>query len=214
MQRRAQGDTTGLWLDAYPLVLASTSPTRRDLLVAAGLALEIEAPSVDERAIEAEKLTADAAASETAVLLAREKALEVSRRRRGRLVLGADQTLALDDGSRLSKPRDADDAASQIVRLAGTTHRLCSACAIARDGEIVFSTLAEARLTMRPLSDAFIRLYVALAGSGALGSVGGYQLEGLGIHLFERIDGDHFTILGLPLLPLLEGLRTMGVLAR
>lgn len=214
MQHRAQGDTTGLWLDAHPLVLASTSPTRRDLLVAAGLALEIEAPSVDERAVEAEKLTADAAASETAVLLAREKALEVSRRRPGRLVLGADQTLALDDGSRLSKPRDADDAASQIARLAGTTHRLCSACAIARDGEIVFSTLAEARLTMRPLSDAFIRLYVALAGSGALGSVGGYQLEGLGIHLFERIDGDHFTILGLPLLPLLEGLRTMGVLAR
>lgn len=214
MQGSVQGDTTGLWLHPHPLVLASTSPTRRDLLVAAGLAPEIEAPCVDERAVEAEKLAESAGAVEAALLLAREKALDVSRRRLGHLVLGADQTLTFADGSRLSKPRDAAEAASQIARLAGTTHRLCSACAIARDGEIVFSTLAEARLTMRPLSDAFIRRYVTLGGRAALGSVGGYQLEGLGIHLFERIEGDHFTILGLPLLPLLEALRTMGALAR
>jgi len=209
-----QDDRTGLWLRPHPLVLASTSPTRRDLLVAAGLAPETEAPSVDERAVETQKLAVNAGAVEAAQLLAREKALDVSRRRHGHLVLGADQTLALADGSRLSKPRDADEAASQIARLAGTTHRLCSACAVACGGEILFSTLAEAQLTMRPLSEAFIRRYLALAGRDALGSVGGYQLEGLGIHLFERIDGDHFTILGLPLMPLLEGLRTIGALAR
>ncbi|GGG32222.1 Maf family protein [Chelatococcus composti] len=209
-----QGDSEALWLDPQPLVLASTSSIRRQLLTAAGLPPEIEAPSIDERRVEAEKLEAGATPADAAVLLACEKALDVSRRRPGRLVVGADQTLALADGSRLSKPRDTDDAAHQLARLAGTTHTLCSACAIARDGAILFSAAAEARLTMRPLSEAFIRRYLALAGRDALGSVGGYQLEGLGIHLFERIDGDHFTILGLPLMPLLEGLRTIGALAR
>ena len=145
-------------------------------------------------------------------LLAREKACFVSSKNPGRYVVGADQTLAL--GNRLfSKPAGRAQAAEQLRLLAGHTHELHSAVAVARDGKIVFSDVAIARMTMRRLDESEIEAYLDQAGQAVTTSVGAYQLEGLGVHLFERIDGDHFTILGLPLLPLLAFLRGEGLLS-
>jgi septum formation protein len=189
-----------------PLVLASKSGVRRNLLEAAGIPVAIDPANIDERAIEAGNpgLGPEAAA----LLLAREKALAVARRRKG-MVLGADQTLALAD-RRFSKPVDAAAAREQLKALAGRTHALHSAAAVARDEAIVFETVSTARLTMRALSDAFLDAYLAAAGERVSQSVGAYQLEGLGVHLFDEIQGDHFTVLGLPLLPLLAYFRETG----
>lgn len=191
-----------------PLVLASKSEVRRNLLEAAGISAVIDPADIDERRIESQNasLSPDAAA----LLLAREKALAVARRRPG-LILGADQTLALGE-RRFSKPAGSTAAREHLKALAGRTHSLHSAAAIARDGEIAFETVSTARLTMRPLSDAFIDAYLAAAGGRVNQSVGAYQLEGLGVHLFEKIDGDHFTVLGLPLLSLLAYFRKAGML--
>ena len=148
---------------------------------------------------------------EIAGLLAREKALFVSSKNPGRTVIGADQTLAL--GERLfSKPSGRAQAAEQLRLLAGNSHALHSAVAVARDGKIVFADVSVATLTMRKLSDSEIEAYLDAAGEAVTSSVGAYQLEGLGVHLFERIEGDHFTILGLPLLPLLAFLRSERLL--
>ena len=146
------------------------------------------------------------------LLLAREKAISVSLRHPGQFVVGADQTLALDERL-FSKPAGRAQAAEQLRALAGRTHELHSAVAVARDGETLFADAAIARMTMRPLDDAAISAYLDAAGEAVTTSVGAYQLEGLGIHLFERIEGDHFTILGLPLLPLLKFLRSERLLA-
>jgi len=199
-----------LWR-AAPLVLASKSSVRRALLEAAGIEVEIEPARIDERAVEASKAAA-ASADKVALLLAREKALEVAARKSNSTVLGADQTLALGT-RRFSKPANPAAAREQLKMLAGKTHELHSAVAIARGGNIVFETVATARLTMRPLSDTFLDAYLAAAGERVLSSVGAYQLEGLGVHLFERIEGDHFTVLGLPLLPLLAYFRSAGLVA-
>ena len=199
-----------LWL-APPLVLASKSSVRRALLEAAGIPLEIEPAAVDERAVESAK-AATASAARVALLLAREKAQEVARRKSKSTVLGADQTLALGE-RRFSKPASAAAAREQLKALAGKTHELHSAVAVARGGDILFETVATARLTMRPLSDSFLDAYLAAAGGGVSSSVGAYQLERVGVHLFERIEGDHFTILGLPLLPLLAYFRSAGLVA-
>jgi septum formation protein len=145
-------------------------------------------------------------------MLARAKAVAVSALLPGRIVLGADQTLSLNL-RRFSKPADRHAAHDQLRMLAGKTHTLHSAVALVRDGREVFAHIEEARLTMRPLSDAFIARYLDSAGHSVTASVGAYQVEGLGIHLFERIEGDHFTVLGLPLLPLLRTLRAEGWLA-
>jgi septum formation protein len=199
-----------LWQDDQPLVLASRSVSRRDMLEAAGIPLEICVPDVDERAIEkASGITAPAGA---AVLLACEKAKAAACLRPGRLVAGADQTLAFE-GRRLSKPADLAGARDQLAMLAGKTHYLHSAVAVARDGLVLFDAVDTAGLTVRPLSAAFLDRYLDAAGSAVLGSVGAYQLERTGIHLFERIEGNYFTILGLPLLPLLDFLRRHGSLA-
>jgi septum formation protein len=199
-----------LWRGAAPLLLASTSPTRQALLRAVGLEPDIEAPGVDEREVEAELERSDPAT--LATRLAEAKALAVSARRPGRLVVGADQTLSC--GGRLfHKPADEGDARAQIAALAGRSHALHSAAAIARDGAVLRSVRDEARLLMRPLDVAATARYVALAGPGATASVGGYQVEGMGMHLFERIEGDHATILGLPLLPLLAALRDLDLLS-
>ena len=157
-------------------------------------------PTIDERAIQqGSGLTAP---GDIAALLAREKALSVSMRHPGRFVVGADQTLAL--GDRLfSKPTGRAQAAEQLRALAGRSHELHSAVAVARDGKILFEAASVARMTMRRLAEAEIEAYLDAAGEAVTSSVGAYQLEGLGIHLFEQIEGDHFTILGLPLLPLL-----------
>ncbi|MEP7029607.1 MAG: Maf family protein [Pseudolabrys sp.] len=193
-----------LWLDRAPLVLASKSDIRGKILAAAGLRFEIRPAQIDERATEAKAGTPDAAAS--ARLLARAKAQAVSAARPGHIVLAADQTLARG-ATRFSKPADRAAAAEQLRALRGRTHELHSALALVRDGEVMFDCMDTARLTMRDVSDRFLDDYLEMAGAAALTSVGAYQLEGIGIHLFERVEGDYFTILGLPLLPLLAYLR-------
>ena len=197
-----------LWRGA-PLVLASKSRVRRTLLEAAGIPVEIDPADIDERTAEAPH--AGAAPEKIALLLACEKALAVARRRPGTLVLGADQTLALGN-RRFSKPATISAAREQLASLAGKTHALHSGVAIARDGEVLFETVATAQLTMRALPDDALDAYLSAAGERILLSVGAYQLEDLGVHLFEKIEGDHFTILGLPLFPLLAFFRHEGKL--
>lgn len=200
-----------LWRGDAPLVLASKSPARRALLEAARLPFEATGVDVDERALESGAVAAGAGPREVAATLARAKALAGSAEYPGRLVIGADQTLALGDEA-FHKPADLEAARVQIARLAGGTHHLHSALCVARDDAILFETVESAALALRPLSDEALDAYLAAAGEAVLSSVGGYQLEGLGIHLFERVDGDHSVILGLPLLPLLAFLRGLGVL--
>jgi septum formation protein len=198
-----------LWRAADPLVLASKSAVRRALLDAAGIPLEIRAADIDERAVETQAPGGGAAA--VALTLARAKAQAVSASMPGRLVLGADQTLALGT-RRFSKPADRAAAGDQLRALRGNTHMLHSALALVRDGKVVFEQAETARLTMRAFSDQFLEDYLGAAGNAVMASVGGYQLEGPGIQLFERLEGDYFTILGLPLLPLLDFLRRDGQL--
>jgi nucleoside triphosphate pyrophosphatase len=199
-----------LWLGDRPLVLASKSEVRRGVLAAAGIPIEVVPADIDERGIAARAGLRDP--SKIAALLAREKAKAIAARFPGRLVLGADQTLAL--GERVfSKPDDLAAARAQLKLLRGATHALHAAIALARAGVVVFEHVAVARLTMREFSDVGLDAYLAAAGSAVTASVGAYQVEKLGIQLFERIEGDHFTILGLPLIPLLDVLRREGCLA-
>jgi septum formation protein len=198
-----------LWLAADPLVLASKSASRRALLEAAGIPIEIRPADIDERSFETR---ADPAGpSEVAALLAREKARAVAAAMPGRIVLGADQTLALG-ARRFSKPADRNAAADQLRALRAKTHALHSAVAVARNAEILFEHVDAAHLTMRAFSEAFLQDYLDAAGSAVTASVGAYQLEGLGIQLFDRVEGDHATILGLPLLALLGWLRRARLL--
>jgi septum formation protein len=200
-----------LWLAAAPLVLASRSAVRRTLLKAAGIPVEICPADIDERGVEAgAPLQAPVA---IAALLAREKASVIAARNRGRLILGADQTLSLD-GRRFAKPADRAAARAQLRALSGRTHELYSAIAFVQDGTVLFEYVGVARLTMRAVSDGFLDDYLDAIGDAATASVGAYQLEGLGIQLFERIEGDYFTVLGLPLTTALEFLRRHGCLAQ
>ncbi|WP_407115916.1 Maf family nucleotide pyrophosphatase [Bradyrhizobium sp. LMG 9283] len=199
-----------LWRGTSPLILASQSSARKMLLANAGLEFEAVTADIDERGIQASSNLSNP--REIALLLAREKAKAVSADRSGSHVIGADQTLAL--GSRLfNKPAGRAQALAQLRDLSGKTHELNSAVAVARDGKIVFEDVSVARMTMRPMSEAELSTYLDAAGDAVTTSVGAYQLEGLGIHLFERIEGDHFTILGLPLLPLLAFLRSEQLIA-
>jgi septum formation protein len=199
-----------LWLADQPLVLASKSAIRGEILRAAGLAIEVCPADIDERTIEQGSAVRDP--GEIAALLAREKAHAVAARMPGRAVLGADQTLALGE-RRFSKPTDRAAAREQLKLLRGQTHQLHTAIALVRDGVILFEHREAARLAMRAFSDRFLEHYLDAAGAAVTASVGGYQLEKTGIQLFERVDGDHFVILGLPLLPLLLHLRQAGWLA-
>lgn len=199
-----------VWLGNDPLILASQSRARQMLLGNAGINFEAVPADIDERAVQ--KNSGLTSPGEIAGLLAGEKALFVSARNPGRHVIGADQTLAL--GDRLfSKPSGRAQAAEQLRLLAGNSHALHSAVAVARDGKIVFADVSIAKMSMRHLSESEISAYLDAAGAAVTTSVGAYQLEGLGVHLFERIEGDHFTILGLPLLPLLKFLRRERLLA-
>jgi nucleoside triphosphate pyrophosphatase len=198
-----------LWRGEYPLILASQSRARQLLLANAGIDFEAVPADIDERSLQ--QKSGLSAPGDIAGLLAREKALWVSARRREGFVVGADQTLALEQRL-FSKPAGRAQAAEQLRALAGRSHELHSAVAVARAGEILFESSNAARMTMRPLSEAAIDGYLDEAGEAVSSSVGAYQLEGLGIHLFERIEGDHFTILGLPLLPLLAFLRSQRLL--
>jgi septum formation protein len=199
-----------IWRGKHPLILASQSRARQALLANAGIAFEAIPAGIDEREIQ--RASGLAAPSEIASLLARQKALWVSSRQPDRIVVGADQTLALAK-QLFSKPAGRAQAADQLRTLGGNSHELHSAVAVARDGRVLFETVGVARMTMRQLGEAEIDAYLDQAGAAVTTSVGAYQLEGLGIHLFERIEGDHFTILGLPLLPLLAFLRGEGLLA-
>lgn len=194
------------------LVLASKSAARAAMLAAAGLDVVLDPAAVDERALDEGWTAAGRDPAAIARLLAEAKALDVSRRRPGDLVIGADQTLALGS-RRFSKPDSLEAATAQLQVLAGKTHHLHSGVALARSGAVLFSTVASAAMTMRPLSDAFLVAYLAAIGPAVMRSVGCYQYEGRGIQLFERIEGDFHTILGMPLLPLLAALRAEGVLA-
>jgi septum formation protein len=196
-----------LWLATDALVLASKSKARSTLLVAAGIPIEVRPANLDERAVERDAPSAEPSA--VAMHLAREKALFVDRDNPGRLVLGADQVLALG-GRRFTKPPDRAAARGQLQALAGRTHSLHSAVACVHDGVVVFEHVSVARLTMRTLSEDFFDVYLDAAGDIATESVGAYQLEGLGSLLFERVEGDYFAILGLPLLEVLQFLRRRG----
>jgi len=193
-----------LWRGKDPLILASQSRARQTLLANAGIDFEAIPADIDERAVQ--QGSGLSAPVDIAALLAGEKALAVSVRLPGRFVVGADQTLALGE-QLFSKPAGRAQAAEQLRALAGRSHDLHSAVAVARNGKILFSDVSAAQMTMRQLTGADIRAYLDHAGEAVTSSVGAYQLEGLGVHLFERIEGDHFTILGLPLLPLLAFLR-------
>jgi septum formation protein len=199
-----------LWLAGEPLVLASKSAIRHALLRDAGVPVEVQPADIDERTIEQRSSARDA--GELAALLAREKARTIAARLPGRLVLGADQTLALGE-RRFSKPGDRAAARAQLEALRGRTHELHTAVALVRESTIVFEHREVARLTMRAFSDSFLESYLAAVGAAVTASVGGYQLERIGIQLFERIEGEHFVILGLPLVALLRYLRQAGWLA-
>lgn len=192
------------------LVLASTSPFRKMLMQNAGLAFDALPASIDERALE-EGFATDLSPEGVALALAEAKAASVSPQRPGALVIGSDQTMSLGT-RRYHKPVSLDEARAHIESLSGRTHQLNSAFAIVQDGVTVASHVSSARLSVRDLSSRFIDGYIERNGAHLLTSVGAYQLEGEGIQLFDAIEGDYFTILGLPMLPLLQHLRRLGAL--
>jgi septum formation protein len=196
---------------AIPLILASSSPFRLSMLRNAGLSVEATPSDIDERAAEAPLRETGATPDEVAEVLAEAKALDVSARRPDAIVIGADQTLSLGDRI-LHKVADMEAARRRLLELSGRTHLLNSAFALARGGEVLKRDVSVARLTMRQLDPGFVGRHLAQAGEGVLQSVGAYQIEGPGIQLFERIEGDLFTIVGLPLLPLLMALRDLGAI--
>jgi septum formation protein len=198
-----------LWLAGEPLVLASGSKIRQALLSAAGVPVDVRPADLDERALEN---AAPPDPSAIAVFLARAKASAVAKLNPGRLTLGADQVLALSS-ERFSKPADRTAALAQLRALRGKTHELHSAVAFVQEGTVLFEYVSVARLVIRACSDRFLEHYLDAVGSTATASVGAYQLEGLGVQLFDRIDGDYFAILGLPLLEALDFLRRHGSLA-
>jgi len=200
-----------LWLAAQPLVLASKSESRRALLEAAGIPVEVRPAEIDERAIEAR--AGAIKPGDAALLLACEKARVVAGDHPHRIVLGADQTLALGD-QRFAKATDRLGVRSQLAALRGKAHILHSALAVMRNDTVLFKHVDTACLTMRAFSDAFLDRYLDVVGNAATASVGGYQLEGIGVQLFDRVAGDHSTILGLPLLPLLHWMREQDVLMK
>jgi septum formation protein len=193
------------------LVLASMSAARRAMLEAAGVSFEAVAPRVDEESAKVAFRVRGLGARDLADALAELKAMRVSASRPADIVLGCDQTLALDDGTMLDKP--GADVAAQLRALSGRTHTLFSAIVAVESGQSVWRHVDRATMTMRTLSESFIDNYIAQEGAAITGCVGGYRIEGRGVQLFSKIDGNHFTILGLPLLPLLQWLRLRGELA-
>jgi len=194
---------------AEKIILASGSPFRRAMLAHAGLDIEAVPADVDERALEAP--LKGVSPEDVASILAEAKATEVSERKPGALVLGCDQTLSLGDEV-FHKPTDMESARRHLLALSGKTHQLNSAAVLCRNGEVLWRHVGVASLTMRKLDPAFIGRHLARVGATALSSVGAYQIEGEGIQLFEKIEGDYFTIVGLPLLPVLAKLRELGAI--
>jgi len=192
-----------------PVILASGSRTRRAMLAAAGVVADAVRPPVDEDALKASLMAEGVSPRDVADALAELKAVAVSARHPGALVIGADQVLVLD-GKILSKAEDRAEAKATLALLSGKRHDLISAAVVALDGKPIWRAVDSARLDVRPLSEGFIDGYLDQLGDAAFDSVGAYQLEGLGAQLFNRVEGDYFTILGLPLLPLLDLLRRYG----
>ncbi|MGE0501184.1 MAG: Maf-like protein [Rhizobiaceae bacterium] len=198
-------------MSTIPIILASGSPHRRAMLENAGLKPTVVRPEIDERAVEAPLLAARTSPEDVALILAEAKAVFVSKRNPDALVIGSDQTLSL--GDRLfHKAPDPDAAGRNLLAMQGRTHHLNSAVVIARAGDVIWRHVESASMTMRTLSPAQIGRYLARVGDKALSSVGAYQIESQGIALFDKVDGDHFTIVGMPLLPLLGELRRLGAL--
>jgi septum formation protein len=196
---------------AQEIILASGSPHRRTLLRNAGLEFSVEKPDIDERAVEAALAGSGVTPEDVAAVLAEAKAVAVSERHPDALVIGSDQTLSLGD-ELLHKVADMEAARRQLLRLSGRMHQLSSAVVLAGQGEAIWRHTSVAHMTMRKLDPAAIGRYLSDVGDAALGSVGCYQIEGRGIRLFEKIEGDFFTIVGLPLLPLLAALRDKGAI--
>jgi len=192
------------------IVLASTSATRQSLLRSAGLSFSAVSPSVDEKMLMA--ANPQWQPREVALKLAEAKAIDVSRNHADAWVIGADQVLALGT-SIYGKPSDRAHCREQLRELRGRTHALISAVVVARHGVLVWAHADQASLSMRDYSDAFLESYLDAIGDDCTTSVGGYKIEGLGVQLFKQVAGDHFTILGLPLVPLLEKLRDLGEIA-
>jgi septum formation protein len=195
-----------------PLILASASPIRKKLLAAAGLEVRVEPALVDEEAIKRIFQVDRQAAADCALALAEAKARQIAENHQHALVVGADQILVCDK-IWLNKPADLADARAQLQALRGRTHKLVTAVCVVREVARIWHTVSSAKLTMRYFSDAFLDTYLGAEQPAALGSVGGYRFEERGIQLFSDIQGDYFTILGLPLLELLGFLRTCGALA-
>ncbi len=193
------------------LILASKSPFRAMLMKNAGLDFSSQAAQVDERALEAPLQDSGVTPEDVALILAEAKALDVSSRNTNALVIGSDQTLSLGDRV-FHKPKDMEEARRHLLALSGQTHQLNSAVVICQNNKTLWRHVSVARLTMRPLSPAFIGQHLAKVGDDVLSSVGAYQYEREGVQLFEEIDGDYFTIVGLPLLPLLHELRRIGAI--
>ena len=202
--------TKSLWRNDRPLLLASTSKTRLKLLQDISLPVETQGADVDERSLEIGLQKDGAEPAQIALALARAKAINVAQKNPGRWIVGADQTLALG-AEQFHKPTSIEGARNHLHRLRGKTHQLHSAIICLNAGREVLAHVETARLTMRNFGDDFLEAYLAATGSAVMQSVGAYQLEGLGIHLFDKVEGDHSTILGLPLLPLLAFFRQAGL---
>ena len=199
--------------DADPLILASGSKTRARMLRGAGVAIEIVVPAIDEPELMASLNASGATTSRVAEVLAEMKAQRVAPRFPGRFVLGCDQMLECD-GLWLDKPADRDHARDQLRMLRGKSHSLITCAVLVRDEERLWHHTDRAQLRMRDFNDEFLEAYLEQAGDDILRSVGAYQLEGLGAQLFDRVTGDFFTILGLPLLPVIAILREHGIVPR
>ena len=195
------------------LILASGSSARTQLLTSAGVHFEIDVARIDEGSIKASMIQDEYAPRDVADALAEAKARKISMKHPGALVLGSDQILVFE-GRIFDKPGSTTDAREQLLELKGQTHRLLSAAVMMIDGTVTFRHIQIAKLTMRSFGEAFVDDYIASVGEDILSCVGAYQLEGLGSQLFSNIEGDYFTILGLPLLPCLEHFRDQGILKR
>ncbi|MEO1398000.1 MAG: Maf-like protein [Pseudomonadota bacterium] len=193
------------------IILASGSPHRRLVLENAGLEFEVQKCTLDERAIEAPLAEADVLPEDRAEILAEAKAIDVSEKNPGATVIGCDQILALN-GEVLHKPADMEAARRRLLALSGGFHDLFSAVVLVRDGETIWRHVTPCQMVMRPLTPEFVGRHLASVGKSALSSVGAYHIEGRGAQLFEEIRGDVFSIMGLPLLPLLDALRREGLI--
>lgn len=193
------------------LILASQSAGRAQMLRAAGLEFETTPAHLDEAALTAALQAEGQSPRNIADALAEAKAVKISRRLAGILILGADSTLALDDGTMLSKPESKENAAQQLRSMAGQRHQLFSAVVAARDGQAIWRHVSVAEIWMRALSDRFIDDYVDENWENIRWTVGCYEIEGAGVQLFDRVEGDPWTIIGMPMLPLMQWLRTIGI---